>query len=259
MKLMINHQTHYEYTEPAQNSIQYIKMSPQNNNHQKILSWGVSVPGESHTHRDAFDNIWMTCSQRYTYQRMTIMAQGIIEINCASTHAIDLSISPYVFLQMTPFTQCSEAMKQFAQSYVSQRQLNEFHALSQALIEYMPYTQATTQVCTTAVEAFQHRLGVCQDHSHVFIAMCRSLGVPARYVSGYLYVADSAHLASHAWAEIYLNHQWHTFDISNQLYTPSSHIYVAIGRDYWDVAPIRGVREKGGVEHMMTHVQVLPC
>ena len=117
----------------------------------------------------------------------------------------------------------------------------------------------SSAVYTTAIEAFEHGQGVCQDHSHVFIAMCRALGVPARYASGYLYVPDQSHLASHAWAEVFLDNNWYCFDISNQLYTPSSHIYVAIGRDYWDVAPVRGVREKGGVESMSSIVQVLPC
>ncbi len=92
-----------------------------------------------------------------------------------------------------------------------------------------------------------------------FIAMCKHLGLPVRYVSGYLHVPETSHLASHAWAEVYIDDAWYCFDTSNQLFKPQSHIYVAIGRDYWDVAPVRGVREKGGVESMHSMVQVLSC
>lgn len=259
MKLMINHQTHYQYTDMAKNSIQYIKMTPQTNAHQQVLSWGISVPGEQQSHLDAFNNVWLTTSQRYAYQNMTIMAQGIVDINTESTHAIDLELSPMLFLQKTPSTMCNPEMEDFARSYVPFISHENLVKLSEALLSHMPYISDTTGVNTTAIHAFEDRQGVCQDHSHVFIAMCKVLGIPARYASGYLYVPDTSHLASHAWAEVYLNQSWYSFDISNQIYTPSSHIYVAIGRDYWDVAPVRGVREKGGVESMSSIVQVLPC
>ena len=259
MKLMINHQTHYQYTEQAKNSVQYIKMTPQNNAHQRVHTWAVSAPGEVHQQVDGFDNIWLTTSQRYAYQNLTIMAQGIVEINPLSYRAINNGLNPSLFLQWTQSTLCDAAMQAFAHRYVPQLNHANLMRLSAALLDYMPYLPATTQVNTDAIDAFQHRQGVCQDHSHVFIAMCRCLGLPARYVSGYLFVPDQSHLASHAWVEVYLDGCWHTFDISNQLYTPSSHIYVAIGRDYWDVAPIRGVRQQGGIERMTSVVQVLPC
>ena len=89
--------------------------------------------------------------------------------------------------------------------------------------------------------------------------MCKYLGLPARYVSGYLFVPNTSHLASHAWAEVCFDNTWYCFDTSNQLFTLNSHIYVAIGRDYWDVAPVRGIRERGGIESMNSIVQVLAC
>lgn len=259
MRLMINHQTHYQYTDLARNSIQYIKMTPQTNAHQQVHSWGVSVPGEKTTQVDSFQNVWLTSSQRYPYQNMTIMAQGIVEINPDSAYAVDVLINPLLFLQTTNSTLCNQDMKGFAAYYVPTVTHENLIKLSQALLYYMPYMSYSTVVTATAIDAFEHRQGVCQDHSHVFIAMCKSLGIPARYASGYLYVPDTSHLASHAWAEVYLNGKWYTFDISNQLYTPGSHIYVAIGRDYWDVAPVRGVREQGGIESMSSIVQVLLC
>lgn len=259
MKLMVNHQTHYSYSEEASNSIQYIKMMPFNNRHQNVRSWDISVPGEKQIKRDAFNNIWITSTQRYAYQQMTIMAQGIVELNSTPENGLDDQMNPYLFMQPTPSTMCNAEMKEFAHRCVPVVDYDSLVYLAAAILEYIPYVPQSTHVNTTAIEAFQRKEGVCQDHSHVFIAMCKSLGLAARYVSGYLYVPNLSHLASHAWAEVFLNDSWYCFDISNQLFTPSSHIYVAVGRDYWDVAPVRGMREKGGLETMHSIVQVLAC
>ncbi|MHA3892891.1 transglutaminase family protein [Acinetobacter sp. GXMZU3951] len=260
MKLMINHQTHYQYTEQACNSIQYIKMTPLNNLHQKVHYWDVSVPGERCIKQDAFHNVWITSTQRNAYAQMTIMAQGIVELS-EKPFALSLTdhLNPNLFLQPTPTTLCNAEMKEFAHRFVPELTHSNLVKLSEAILDYIPYLPNLTSVRTSAIDAFQDRQGVCQDHSHVFIAMCKALGLPARYVSGYLFVPNTSHLASHAWAEVYLENTWYCFDISNQIYSPNAHVYVAVGRDYWDVAPIRGVREKGGIESMHSIVQVLAC
>ncbi|NCI79417.1 transglutaminase family protein [Acinetobacter kanungonis] len=260
MKLMINHQTHYQYTEQACNSIQYIKMTPFNNTHQKVHYWDVSVPGERCVKQDAFKNIWITSSQRFAYEQMTIMAQGIIELS-PKPFALNMTdhLNPYLFLQPTPTTLCNAEMKEFAHRLVPEINRLNLMKLSEAILQHIPYLPNQTSVKTSSIDAFQDRQGVCQDHSHVFIAMCKALGLPARYVSGYLFVPNTSHLASHAWAEVFLDNTWYCFDTSNQLFSPEAHVYVAVGRDYWDVAPIRGVREKGGIESMHSIVQVLAC
>ena len=260
MKLMINHQTHYQYTEQACNSIQYIKMTPFNNTHQKVHYWDVSVPGERCVKQDAFKNIWITSSQRFAYEQLTIMAQGIIELS-PKPFALNMTdhLNPYLFLQPTPTTLCNAEMKEFAHRLVPEINRHNLMKLSEAILQHIPYLPNQTSVKTSAIDAFQDRQGVCQDHSHVFIAMCKALGLPARYVSGYLFVPNTSHLASHAWAEVFIENTWYCFDTSNQLFSPEAHVYVAVGRDYWDVAPIRGVREKGGIESMHSIVQVLAC
>lgn len=259
MKLMVNHQTHYVYSAPVQNSIQYIKMIPSSNTHQRVHYWDISVPGEKEAKQDAFRNIWLTCSQREPYRQMSIMAQGVVEMNPHSPVGAADSINPNLFLQPTASTLCDDAMKQFALQHASAGSRSSLIRLAGAVLEHIPYAPQQTSVNTSAIQAFQCRQGVCQDHSHVFIAMCKSLGLPARYVSGYLFAPQSMHLASHAWAEVFLDNAWYCFDVSNQLFAPHSHIYVAVGRDYWDVAPVRGVREKGGFECMNSIVQVLSC
>lgn len=259
MKLMVNHQTHYMYTAEVRNSIQYIKMMPSSNAHQRVHSWDISVPGNKEIRKDAFHNLWMTCSQREPYYSLIIMAQGIVELNPAHQSGLNDSINPNLFLQPTESTQCNAAMKDFAQRHVPALTRQHLIGLAQTLLEHVPYISNSTSVQGSAIDAFESRQGVCQDHSHIFIAMCKYLGLPARYVSGYLYAQNASHLASHAWVEVFVDQTWYCFDVSNLLFTPSSHVYVAIGRDYWDVAPVRGVREKGGVESMHSIVQVLGC
>lgn len=259
MKLMVNHQTHYFYSDLVNSSIQYIKMTPSTNSHQCVKHWDVSVPGVREMKLDAFRNVWLTTTQRKPYQQMTIMAQGIVEMNPNKPDGVQDDLNPNLFLQPTLSTMCDTDMKSFADCYVPRINRANLIRLSEAILEHIPYVLNQTSVHTSAIEAFQRRQGVCQDHSHVMIAMCKYLGIPARYVSGYLYVPHTAHLASHAWVEAYLNDTWYCFDTSNQLFTPQSHIYVAVGRDYWDVAPVRGVRDKGGVESMNSIVQVLGC
>lgn len=101
MKLMVNHQTHYNYTETAKNSIQYIKMLPQTSLHQHVMNWAISVPGDKTLKRDIFNNIWITASQRYEYQHLTFMAQGIVELLNTEIGGVDVSIPINLFLQST--------------------------------------------------------------------------------------------------------------------------------------------------------------
>lgn len=107
------------------------------------------------------------------------------------------------------------------------------------------YDAGATQVSTHLEEAFQHRHGVCQDFTHVMLGLCRSVGIPARYASGYLYNGPRDHLvgaqASHAWPEIHLPEVgWVGFDPTNDTLADERYIKVAVGRDYDDVAPVKG-------------------
>ncbi|MFC3902595.1 Transglutaminase-like enzyme, putative cysteine protease [Acinetobacter marinus] len=259
MKLLINHQTLYSYETPVKNAMQYLRMLPQDTDNQKILHWGISAPGEKIQQLDGFGNQWLTCSQRFEYQQLMIMAQGMVEIDPNAKYAKDDRINPLIYLQQTKQTQCSPEMIQFAHMHSVDTKNEHLIDLAEALLEQIPYVPGQTSVETTAAEAFEQGRGVCQDHAQVFVAMARYLGYPARYVSGYLFVEQGQHLASHAWAEVYIDGHWHSYDVSNQLFTPQCHVQLAVGRDYADVAPIRGVREQGAEEHMETFVQVLAC
>jgi len=130
-------------------------------------------------------------------------------------------------------------------------------------LRYLPHS---TTVATRAADALAQRSGVCQDFAHVFIAACRSLGLAARYVSGYLLTRPpegAAPLvgadASHAWAEIWCPEQgWLALDPTNDVPAGLDHVTLAWGRDYGDVAPLRGVLRGGGVATLSVSVNVEP-
>jgi transglutaminase-like putative cysteine protease len=114
-------------------------------------------------------------------------------------------------------------------------------------------------VLTTALEAFDWEAGVCQDQAHVMIALCRSLGIPARYVSGYFYAADEPDLASHAWVDVCLDVQqrrWISIDVTHACVTDERHVRLAVGTDYGACPPIKGIRHGGGQEKMTVSVQI---
>ena len=136
--------------------------------------------------------------------------------------------------------------------------LRRLHALSARIRSALPYEIGLTQSTTTAEEALEQGGGVCQDHAHIFVAAARQLGVPARYVSGYLMMNDRVHQdASHAWAEAYVEPLgWVGFDVSNGISPDQRYVRVATGLDYRDAAPVSGLRFGSGGEAMSIDIQV---
>ena len=120
------------------------------------------------------------------------------------------------------------------------------------------YTSSSRDVQSPAATAFKNGEGVCQDHAHVFIAAARAVGMPARYVSGYLYTGDSTDAASHAWVDAWLGPDagWQSIDVTHRRPALSNYCRLAVGRDYLDAAPVRGMRHGGGGERMEANVLV---
>jgi transglutaminase-like putative cysteine protease len=160
---------------------------------------------------------------------------------------------------MTPLTQPDAAIKAFIEPFrqtVRSRPYLGLHDVMLALLSQMPYEKGHTQVGFTAAQSFAVGKGVCQDHTHVFLACVRHLGLPARYVSGYLNSEDQGHVASHAWAEVWIGGRWVGFDVSNSIGADQGHIRLAHGLDYDDASPVRGVRTGGGNETLESFAKV---
>jgi transglutaminase-like putative cysteine protease len=125
----------------------------------------------------------------------------------------------------------------------------------------LAYEPGTTKVSSSAIEAFKQRGGVCQDFAHIGIVMMRNLGIPVRYVSGYLHpqydapIGETVSGASHAWIEVWLD-GWIPFDPTNGAPVEERHVTVAHGRDYGDVSPLRGVYHGGSLEDLQVSVDL---
>ena len=123
----------------------------------------------------------------------------------------------------------------------------------------MPFKPDEGSGAASAAEAFAGGVVSVRDQAHVFIACCRHLEVPARFVSGYLHsskVSDDGRIFSHAWAEAWVGNQWRGFDLSSDRSDGTEHLALAIGADYLDACPIRGVRTGGGIETMEASAKI---
>lgn len=255
MKLFIDHETTYRYQDTVRNSIQYLRLTPQASSRQQVFNWKLNLPHPARAQIDPYGNILHVLTLDKPHEAIVITAQGVVEIDERSECEGDQqSVLPY--LRFTNLTHADEALRAFARQATAERvDRTGLTDLMHALGEHMVYQPGATGVESTAAQAFAGGAGVCQDHAHAFLACARSLKVPARYVSGYLYTDDVDHLASHAWAEAWLDGAWYSFDVTNALTRPERHLKLAVGMDYLDACPVRGMRNGGGSEHM--HARVL--
>ena len=259
MLLSVVHTTRYSYATDVSHSTQYIRLTPYVCSQQRTVEWGVELPGPAVTLRDAFDNLTHLLTLDQPYRTATIVARGSVEAADVDDGEPAGRINPKVFLRSTKLTQADDAIRAFVdpmRSVVRARPLIGVSDLMNAVLDRMPERRGVTSAETTAAEAFAIGAGACQDQTHVFVAGCRELGVPVRYVSGYAYSPDRERVASHAWAEAWLGTRWVSFDVGNAARGGGGHIKLALGLDYLDACPVRGVRLGGEDEELATTAQV---
>jgi len=259
MRITIEHITTYVYDSPVRYSTQYLRLVPASNARQRVLEWTLDAPSTPLELRDGYGNILHVLTIIKPVTEIVIRSGGTVETMPGVDDAPDdVKLSPLIFLRPTPLTRAEGPLAQLADKHRRRgATLTGLRDLARSVLERIPFESGITVVSSTALEAYEHGKGVCQDHAHVFIACCRYLGIPARYVSGYLYLPDQDEpVASHAWAEAWVVDRWRSFDITNGKPAGEHHIRVAIGADYLDASPVRGVRSGGGHEHMVAHAVV---
>lgn len=259
MRLHIRHETVYRYESPLRLSTQYLRLTPRPTPGLRVIDWQLELPGRAVAVADAWGNPMHVLTLDGAQRQIHLGAQGDIEtVDGPQSAEPDGELPAEVFLRPTPLTQADGAIASFAAIHARAIQDDPRAGLLQmvkGLLERMPYTPGTTDAATAATQAFATGSGVCQDHAQVLIACARLLGLPARYVSGYL-ATDAEHVASHAWAELRLAEGWVGLDVSNDRWANGHHVRLAFGADYADACPVRGVRSGGGLEQLSTHVRV---
>lgn len=261
MQLHIRHETVYRYDHPVKHSIQNLRLTPRTEPCQRVLAWHIAAPGRQAQQVDAHGNVMHLLTMDEPHEEIRIVVGGTVETTDAPNGLLgdDGRLSPLAYVTETSLTQLDPALRRFATAHGSARPTRgQVLVLAGAIRDAMEYDQEATSVTDTAAHAFSLHRGVCQDHAHVMLACCRAQRVPARYVSGYVLTDDQGHVASHAWVDVWLESEngWFSVDVTNRTLAGQRHCRLAIGRDYLDACPIRGVRRGGGAEAMTAVVLV---
>ena len=265
MRIKLAHLTTYDYEAPAKSIIQLLRLTPRPHEGQNVVRWrGENQAGPRlHKGEDALGNLTHTAYVAGPASQLAISVTGEVETwdsNGVVRGCVE-RFHPDVFLRETGLTEPDANLRGFAQDAAAGETdpLWRMHALMSALHHEVVFDTEATDASATAAQAFALKRGVCQDLTHIFIASARSLGVPARYVSGHLVRDDGVtdQEAAHAWAEAYTpGLGWVGFDPVNKMCPTDAYIRVAVGLDYLGAAPVRGSRSGGGKEHMDVRLQV---
>ncbi len=263
MQLRILHKTAYTYEEPVKYTAQKLRLTPRPEVGQRALSWSIQAPGRRTEQLDAHGNITHLLTFEEPHREMAIVVSGVVEI--ANSHELlhhDGTLSPLAYLATTQLTAPNEEIVALANEHLRDNTplRDRLYSLAAAVRERVRYQRGVTSVEDSAATALATGHGVCQDQSHVFITCCRAAGIPARYVSGYVCSMDDGETASHAWIDAWLEESkaWLGIDVTHLSAPGPGHCRLAVGRDYLDAAPVRGVRRGGGKEMMDVSVTATP-
>lgn len=260
-RLRIRHVTGFDYQGSATASYNEARMLPATGDGQLVLYANLEISPISSAH--SYVDYWGTRVSSFEilnpHDELSLAATSLVEVRSrdreersldwAALAAETARATEYVEqLGQTPRTRPPEEVVELARGIVAEHDdpCQAARAVCTAIGERIEYMPGVTGVHTTAVEAWEHRKGVCQDITHLAIGALRSVGIAARYVSGYLHPRPDAEIGltvageSHAWVEWYCG-EWHGFDPTNLIEIGDRHVIVGRGRDYNDVAPLRGV------------------
>ncbi|MGB7342425.1 MAG: transglutaminase family protein [Phototrophicaceae bacterium] len=265
MYYAISHLTLYKYSHPISDSVMEIRMQPRSDGNQRVIRFDVNVSPDTRifSTRDYLGNTIHNFNIPALHESLAIKAEAVVELKepaplpdalplsawdaiDARSHDRDL----YDLLLAGQYTQSTPLLKQFEQEVQWQRSndpLSLVKELNTTIYNAFSYQSGVTRADSPIDVALQSRSGVCQDFTHIMLTMLRNVGIPARYVSGYLFhrVEEndrSDEDASHAWLEAWLPELgWVGFDPTNNLIVGDRHIRVNVSNDYAAASPSRGI------------------
>lgn len=264
MLLSVDHVTLYRYDHPVRAVMQSHRLTPSVFDGQKVRDWSVTVSGgqKGGSFRDGAGDRVQGWTVKGPVSEIEVRVTGSVE-------TLDLAgvlrghrevVPPEVYLVETAPTRADASLAALAQAAEGpDGPLAAAHRLATAVADAIAYRPGATHAHTTAAEALSLGEGVCQDHAHALIACARSVGLPARYVSGYLFATSDGtpHEAAHAWAEIHVaGLGWVGFDPANRCCPDDRYIRLGSGLDAQDAAPIRGIARGTGTESLDVTVAV---
>ena len=276
-RLSVLHRTVFHYGTPVTHSLNTLHLEPRTFPYQKTLSALIRVIPATRLRRftDLFQNITHHFELPEPHIKLEIESRIRVhnlplDISDASRVATvdgyrDSSIRERIWPYLQESSRVSKSPEVWRETIDVTRGTPSVYGQACAIMEWINrefrYEPGSTAVTTHLLETFAMRCGVCQDFTHVMLGMCRSVGIAARYASGYLYNGPKDTLvgaqASHAWCEVYLPEAgWIGFDPTNNTLADDRYVKLAVGRDYDDVAPVVGSYRGSGHCRMEVHVEV---
>ncbi|MBP6701492.1 MAG: transglutaminase family protein [Halioglobus sp.] len=278
MQYRIRHITRYKYSSRVSHCYNVANMVPRDTERQRCLKSRITAsptPSVTHKRTDYFGNKSFHFEIQKPHTELVITAESEIQINDLG-QALDLDLGESYghaletlagahsratleareFLLNSPMVEASAALAEYARpSFHADRSLRScVYDLTRRIFTDFAYDPGFTTIATPLADVLAHKRGVCQDFAHLQVGCLRSLGIPAKYVSGYIETlpkpgekklvgAD----ATHAWVAYFCPEEgWVEFDPTNNASAGIQHIVTAFGRDYLDVTPVKGVIFGGG-------------
>ena len=263
MRLKVQHVTRYFYDAPVRGVVQSHRLTPADFDGQKVIDWVVIVPGGQRggSFRDGAGDRICAWTVLGPVAELAITVTGTVDTEdmAGVLRGHREVVQPDAYLRATLPTRADVQLQALAMGVAGKEPLALAHDLSAAISAAIAYRPGVTTAHTTAAEALALGEGVCQDHAHALISVARLRGLPARYVSGYLF-ADAEgvpHEAAHAWAEIHITGiGWIGFDAANSCCPDVRYIRLGSGMDARDAAPIRGTSRGKALESLSVEVAV---
>ncbi len=275
-RLRIEHQTGFVYPGDVVASYNEARMLPGSTDSQFVLSSSLDIEPSTSVNQyvDYFGTRVAAFDVLSPHAALTITARSLVEVRPRPIEHADItwdalhdeasrSITTVEQLTQTRRTTPHPEVVELARSIAAQHERPgpAAHAIAEAVGDAIEYMQGVTGVHSTAGDAWEARKGVCQDIAHITLGALREVGIPARYVSGYLHPKPSAEVGeavtgeSHAWVEWFAG-DWQGFDPTNNIEIGDRHVLVGRGRDYNDVPPLRGVYAGPGRSQLKVKVTI---
>jgi transglutaminase-like putative cysteine protease len=251
MKLEIVHSTRYRYSGPIAETVMEVRLRPMDGNGQRCLEFELDVSSgiKPRSYRDGYGNSVHYFNVVRPHTRLIITSRSVVETGLQ----VDAEPGEELvqdFLRFRSPVKDVPGIRELAGRHpVSDRDSGPdveraLDELTLTISREFTYDRAVTNVYSAVDEVLELKAGVCQDFAHLFIAAARAMGVPARYASGYIHTpgAGGATSASHAWGEGWVpGRGWVGYDATHPVRTSENHVRLAVGRDYSDAAPTRGI------------------
>ncbi len=261
MRLFIDHTTTFTYDHPISEAYTEMRLKPLDADGQLCLAFRLKIEPQDAVsqYTDHFGNDVRHFDFIQPHQKLMVTALSEV-LTPESFTANSSGLSPldeFNYLAPTDYAPHSSGLADFSASHKpAAGPLETAMAFMRAIHQTLTYEKGATDVKTTGDTALSLKRGVCQDFSHIMLAACRIHNIPARYVSGYLY-NNGHNAASHAWVDVYVPERgWVSLDPTHSREQTGQYVRVAVGRDYGDVPPTRGIFKGNAKEKMDVEVSV---